>query len=158
VVVANDGHNDGMYLPVAFDLGVAAALRNELSAIVYIADEFPGYPCRQCLRDAEVGEELILVSFDPFALASPYRQSGPIFLHRFDCSANRDNSRIPEQLCRRQLSIRAFDADEMMIDAAVIHGEELDESLLRYAGNRATVFVDVHNATRGCWAARYQLA
>ena len=25
---------------------------------VYVADECPGYPCRQCLRDAAIGDEL----------------------------------------------------------------------------------------------------
>ena len=29
---------------------------------VYVADAKPSYPCRPCLRDAEVGEELLLVS------------------------------------------------------------------------------------------------
>ena len=31
-----------------------------------VADESPGYPCRQCLRDADVGEELVV-----FAWADP---------------------------------------------------------------------------------------
>jgi hypothetical protein len=144
-----------MQKPLVFDSTLADTYRRDSTAIVYVADGFPGYPCRQCLRDAEEGEELILVSFDPFALASPYRQAGPIFLHRTDCATNRDDSVVPEQLQRRQLSVRAFDTDEMMIDAAVITGDELAEKLERLALNPATAFVDVHNATRGCWAARY---
>jgi hypothetical protein len=142
---------------MVFDPTVANSLRQEPSPIMYIADEFPGYPCRQCLRDAEVGEELILVSFDPFSLGSPYRQSGPIFLHRNDCSANRDDSTFPDELTRRQLSVRAFDANEMMLDAAVISGVELEALLGRFASDPLAAFVDVHNATRGCWAARYQV-
>ena len=31
----------------------------------FIADAKPGYPCRQCLCDAEIGEALILVAHDP---------------------------------------------------------------------------------------------
>lgn len=46
-----------------------------------VADASPGYPCRACLCDAEVGEELLLVSHDPFAGPSPYRCASPIFLH-----------------------------------------------------------------------------
>jgi hypothetical protein len=150
-------HDGPMQQPALFDTEVAHALRSSSDPIVYVADEYPGYPCRQCLRDAQVGEELILVSFDPFVSASPYRQAGPIFLHREDCSSNRDDSRIPDQLCRRQLSVRAFDADEMMIDAAVIQGNELDDLLHRFEHNPEMSFVDVHNATRGCWAARYRV-
>jgi Protein of unknown function (DUF1203) len=40
-------------------------------APVCVADERPGYPCRQCLEDAEIGEELLLVSYDPFMIDSP---------------------------------------------------------------------------------------
>ena len=39
---------------------------------MYVADEKPSFPCRQCLRDAEIGEELLLVSYDPFEIDSPY--------------------------------------------------------------------------------------
>jgi Protein of unknown function (DUF1203) len=139
---------------VCFDPAVANELRSDPVAIRYVADEFPGYPCRQCLRDAEVGAELLLVSHDPFELPSPYRQRGPIFLHLLDCSTNHDESPFPEQLRRRQLSIRVFDHQQMMIDAAVIPGGELETTIARFAAVTETAFVDVHNATRGCWAAR----
>ncbi len=145
-----------MRSPVCFDPTVACDLRADPTAITYVADENPGYPCRQCLRDAEVGEELILIGHDPFYGTSPYRQRGPIFLHRVDCSSNRDESSIPEQLRRRQLSVRAFDKGEMMIDAEVVPGEQLESTMASMFANPETSFVDVHNATRGCWAARYE--
>lgn len=139
-----------------FDHAEGTRLRSLHSITRYTADSFPGYPCRQCLRDAEVGEELVLVSFDPFSLDSPYRQAGPIFLHRADCSSNRDNDAIPEQLARRQLSVRAFDRNEMMIDAAILDGSQLREQITKFFEAADTAFIDVHNATRGCWAARYE--
>jgi hypothetical protein len=86
----------------------------------YIADAKPGYPCRQCLCDAEVGEHLILVSHDPFSTVSPYRSRSPIFLHEEACTAPNDFMMLADQLTRRQLSVRAFDRMEMMIDTAVI--------------------------------------
>ena len=66
------------------------------ATVVRVADESPGYPCRQCLRDAEVGEELVLVSYDPFegfGEHSPYRSASPIFLHRDDCGGRLDTAR-----------------------------------------------------------------
>lgn len=120
---------------------------------VYIADAVPGYPCRQCLRDAEIGEELLLVSFDPFTLATPYRSASPIFVHREDCSDRLDRSPLPQQLAVRQLSVRAFDGAEMMTDAAVIDGGSLVEKLDEFFGDEAVQSVHIHNATRGCWAA-----
>lgn len=38
-------------------------------------------PCRRCLTDAEPGEEVRLVSYDPFVLDSPYRSPSPVFVH-----------------------------------------------------------------------------
>lgn len=118
----------------------------------YIADAKPGYPCRQCLRDAEAGEPLILVSHDPYTTDSPYRSRSPIFLHERHCGVPEDLTTLPEQLSLRQLSVRAFDRDEMMIDAAVIDGTDLDAHLRRFFEEPATNQVHIHNATRGCWA------
>ena len=119
---------------------------------LYVADEDPGYPCRQCLRDAAVGDELILVSHDPFGTQSPYRSASPIFLHRTSCEPYVMESVLPEQLTRRQLSVRSFDGEEMMIDAAVIDGADLEFTIQRFFADSASNQIHVHNATRGCWA------
>ena len=118
---------------------------------VYVADEVPGYPCRQCLEDAQIGEELILVSYDPFTTDSAYRSASPIFLHRSPC-APAETGALPLQLTRRQLSVRSFDRDEMMIDAAVVDGTDLEETLRAFFADDASELVHVHNASRGCWA------
>jgi Protein of unknown function (DUF1203) len=119
---------------------------------LYVADEHPGYPCRQCLRDAAVGDELILVSHDPFGTDSPYRSASPIFLHRTSCQPYAIEPVLPEQLTRRQLSVRSFDSEEMMIDAAVIDGTDLEFTIQRFFADTASNQIHVHNATRGCWA------
>jgi hypothetical protein len=121
---------------------------------VYVADEKPSFPCRQCLRDAEIGEELLLVSYDPFTVDSPYRSASPIFLHREPCSPPTDLHVLPEQLTFRQLSVRAFDAAALMIDAAIVQGDQLAGTLSRMFDDDACDHIHVHNATRGCWAVR----
>lgn len=120
----------------------------------YIADSNPGYPCRVCLRDAEVGEELLLVSHDPFVTDSPYRSASPIFIHSAPCDPEplASLSALPTQLTLRQLSVRAFDDEAKMIDAAVIDGTELDVTLCAMFTHDAVTTVHVHNAVRGCWA------
>jgi Protein of unknown function (DUF1203) len=121
---------------------------------VYVADEKPGFPCRQCLRDAEIGDELLLVSHDPFIMDSPYRSASPIFLHRKACSPPDDLHALPEQLTIRQLSVRAFDVNALMIDAAIVQGDHLASALDRMFDDPECDCVHVHNATRGCWAVR----
>jgi hypothetical protein len=134
--------------------------------IVHVADSKPGYPCRQCLRDAEVGEELVLVSHDPFAGEfaggsagdSPYRSASPIFLHRAPCGAPDADDHLPVQLTGRQLSVRSFDEAAMMIDAAVIDGNDLRATIERFFADDASERVHVHNAVRGCWAVTVERA
>lgn len=118
----------------------------------FAADTKPGYPCRQCLRDADVGEILVLVAHDPFTIDSPYRSRSPIFLHERPCGAPDDTGTLPEQLTTRQLSVRAFDSDAMMIDAVIIDGNDLDGTLQEFFANSVTAVIHIHNATRGCWA------
>jgi hypothetical protein len=136
---------------------VADRLRAD-AVVVRVADESPGYPCRACLRDAAVGEELVLVSHDPFdgwsaAEASPYRSASPIYLHRRDCSADVDGDRVPDQLARRRLSVRAFDHAAMMLDGSVIDGADLAVTLDALATRADVDRVFVHNAGPGCFAA-----
>lgn len=129
----------------------ADALRT-VGGPIHVADEHPGYPCRQCLRDAQIGEELVLVSHDPFDATSPYRCSSPIFLHRIPCGEPEPSHPLPRQLTGRQLSVRAFDPAAMMLDAAVIAGDDLPATIQRFLANPAVDHLHVHNAVRGCWA------
>lgn len=121
-----------------------------------IADAHPGYPCRQCLRDAELGDELILVSYDPFDTTSPYRSASPIFLHRQACAPDGDATILPAQLTSRLLSVRAFDDAAMMLDAAMIDGAELETTVQQMFDDDAITVLHVHNAVRGCFAARIE--
>ena len=130
----------------------AAAELRKRGGTIHVADEHPGYPCRQCLLDAQVGEELLLVSHDPFVTESEYRSASPIFLHRSPCAPSLAAGELPRQLTQRQLSVRSFDADEMMIDAAVIDGARLDDTIARFFADEDSHRIHVHNATRGCWA------
>jgi Protein of unknown function (DUF1203) len=136
------------------DETAAKNLRQLRALKTYIADTQPGYPCRQCLRDAEVGDELVLVSYHPFKTDSPYASASPIFLHREFCGNNRDTSALPQQLERRLLSIRAFDKHERMLEAEVAPGTELSDVIRGFFSMKNVDHVHVHNAKRGCWAAR----
>ena len=52
------------------------------------------------------------------------------------------------------MSVRAFDAQSMMLDADVVDGKLLEPVLQRLFDNEAVEFVHLHNAKRGCYAAR----
>lgn len=118
-----------------------------------VAGAHPGYPCRQCLRDAQVGDELVLVSHDPFEGDSPYRAPTAIFLHRHDCGAPDPGPALPAQLARRRLAVRAYDAAQMMTEARIVDGVDLPTAVDELFQDAAVQRLDLHNAARGCWAA-----
>jgi hypothetical protein len=84
---------------------------------------------------------------------SPYRSASPIFIHSEPCAHEVDLDR-PDQLTVRQLAVRAFDSEAMMIDAAVIDGEDLDDQVAEMFSNVDADHLHVHFAQRGCWAVR----
>ncbi len=136
---------------VPIESSIADRLR-ATGGIRHTADTKPGYPCRHCLRDAEIGEELILVAYDPFTQDSPYRSTSPIFLHAEPCVPALGSDALPEQLTVRTLSVRAFDDQAMMTNAEVIEGRDLENTIERFFADTAVDQIHVHNASPGCWA------
>jgi len=111
-------------------------------------------PCRRCLRNAETGDALILAPYDPFTLETPYAGEGPVFVHAEGCSAHRLlPGAVSEQVFGRVLSVRAYDAEAMLLNAEVMAGEQLAArapALLETPGS----FLHVHFAGPGCFAFR----
>ncbi len=89
---------------------------------------------------------------------SPYRSSHAIFVREGATTAYDAIDEIPEVLRRRLLSVRAFDKDAMIVDADVIEGDELRAYVATKFGQEYVEFIDVHNAKRGCFAARVRRA
>lgn len=123
-----------------------------------IVDAKPGFPCRVTLEDAEPGETVLLVPFEHHPAHSPYRASGPIFV-RENAHASYDHvGDVPSALRARLLSVRAYAKDGMMVDADVTEGAELEPLLERLFADPRVAYAHVHNARRGCYAARVERA
>ncbi|PWG01667.1 DUF1203 domain-containing protein [Sphingosinicella humi] len=118
------------------------------------ADAKPGYPCRVTLEDAEPGETLLLLNYEHQAAATPYRSSHAIFVREGARVEAVFENEVPPLLSERLLSVRAFDADGMMVDADCLQGSELEPAIERLFGDSRTAYLHVHNAKRGCFAAR----
>jgi Protein of unknown function (DUF1203) len=120
------------------------------------ADEPDAYPCRVSLTRAAVGNELLLLNHAHQKTASsPYRASGPIFVSRHGRTGYyRDE--LPPIMRNRLLSLRAYDADAIMIDAEVGEGEQVLALIDRFLADPNVAHVDAHFARRGCFAARIE--
>jgi len=121
-----------------------------------IVDEFPGYPCRVSLTDAEIGEEVIVLNYEHHNVNSPYRSNGPIFIRKIGQTANPKMNEIPIMFNHRLLSIRGFDKDAIMIFAEVMSGENLKENLFSILQNQAISYLHIHNAKPGCYNCRVE--
>ena len=119
-----------------------------------VADTMPGFPCRVSLADAAIGETLLLLNHEHLPVASPYRAAHAIYVREGAEQAHPEPGEVPEVIARRLISGRAFDAAGMMTDADVAEGDAVAPLIERLFADTAVVFVDLHNARPGCFAAR----
>ena len=117
-----------------------------------VATAKPGFPCRVSLEDADEGEELLLLPYLHQPGASPYRASGPIFVRRGATRRVMAADVVPSYVSSRLISVRAYDARHLMVDAAVCEGTAVAAEIERMFEDRAIAYVHLHNAKRGCFS------
>lgn len=137
-----------------FALGDAELKRH--GALRRIAED-GGYPCRISLTDAAPGDTVILVNYEHQDADTPFRARHAIYVRegerRFESV-----DEIPAQLRKRLLSIRAFDASGMMVNADVVEGRDLEPLIDRFLADEAVAYLHLHYARQGCYAARVDRA
>jgi hypothetical protein len=126
----------------------------EFSAKRCFATESPGYPCRISLEDARVGEELLLLPYLHQAATSPYRASGPIFVRRGVQQCRSAIGELPGYVTSRLMSVRAYDADHMMVAASVCEGSAAAGEIQEFFSKEDVAYIHLHNAKRGCFSAQ----
>lgn len=135
--------------------------RDELAAhgvLRYIADEAPGFPDRIEMRDAEIGESLLLLNYVHQNADTPYYASHAIFVLEGATQTYLTKNIVPEVLFRRLQSLRAFDADGMMLAADVATGSEIERTIQRLFADEKVTYIHTHNAGRGCYSGRVDRA
>jgi hypothetical protein len=125
-----------------------------LGAKRYVADVKPGFPCRVSLSDASPGERVILVPFRHQPGKTPYQAAGPIFVREGAQTRGSVVDEVPEILQSRLLSLRAYDAQDMLVASDVIEGMHVEDHLNRLLDVSAVSYVHVHFAKPGCYACR----
>ena len=129
-----------------------------LNAMRLIADKKPGFPCRVSLQDAEMGEVVLLLSYVHQNAGSPYQSSGAIFIRKNAKTAHLGKNEIPNMLRHRLLSVRAYNADNMMLEAMVIEGKILEETIHALFEKKEIAYLHIHNAKPGCYNCLVQRA
>jgi hypothetical protein len=124
----------------------------------YVADKKPAFPDRIELRDAEIGETLLLLNYTHQPANTPYRASHAIFVLEGATTTYDRVNEIPEALRVRTLSLRAFDNSHQMVDADLVEGQQLEDAIDRLLASSRVAYIQAHYAKRGCYAARIERA
>jgi hypothetical protein len=95
-----------------------------------------------------------LVNFEHQSADSPYQATHAIFVRENAEQAFPELGTVPEVLETRLISIRAFDDKHYMVDADVVDGSRLSESIPAMLQDPRVAYLHLHNAKRGCFAAR----
>ncbi|MEO6259962.1 MAG: DUF1203 domain-containing protein [Thermoanaerobaculia bacterium] len=117
-----------------------------------------GEPCRDVLRRAHPGEELILASYTPFTKAGPYKEFGPIFILARNNAEPVERESLPagseEDFLRQQFVIRAYSYAEEIIDAALVTAAAAQPTIDRFFDRPDAAFLHVRFPAYGCFACR----
>lgn len=119
-----------------------------------------GEPCRDVLRRAAPGEQLILASHSPFAKEGPFKEYGPVYI--LDRAADEviDAGSIvagqEHNYLRERFAIRAYSKDETILDAALVDARDAQAVVDRFFARDDVAFLHVRFPTYGCFAARLE--
>lgn len=119
----------------------------------------PGAPCRITLEDAHPGETVLLMNYEHQPADTPFRSRHAIFVREGAADRSFAPGEIPPVFAARQfLSLRAFDASGMMVDADITPTAELPEAIDRLLAHPDVAYLHAHYAGAGCYAARIDRA
>lgn len=122
----------------------------------YVCDANPGFPDRIEMRDADIGETLLLINHTSMDKDTPYKASHAIFVREGAIKTYEASNEIPPIMFDRLMSLRAFDQAGMMLDAAVASGIEIRTFVEKALMNKSIAHIDAHTATRGCFIGRIE--
>lgn len=116
-----------------------------------IVDKQFNFPCRVSLEDAEIGEEVILISYQHHKTNGPYQASGPIFIRKGVKMKSLKKNQIPIMLNHRLLSFRGYDILGNMKFAITDEGSKTNSVLKKMFDNNEIEYIQIHNSSPGCF-------
>lgn len=122
------------------------------------ADTHQGYPDRIEMCEAAVGETLLLLNHTFQSANTPYRGSHAVYVREAAKQKYDRLNQVPDVMRRRLLSLRAYDASHMMIDADICDGQQIEALIELLFSNPSVAYIHVHYAKRGCYSGRVDRA
>lgn len=144
--------------PFAHLFGLDEAALAAHGATRHVVDAPVGFPDRVELRDLSPGETALLLNHVHQPADNAYRASHAIFVREGATEAYDRVDEVPTLFRIRTLSLRAYDANDLMVDADLVDGKQVEYLIARLLAREDVAYVHAHYAKRGCYAARIDRA
>ncbi len=110
-----------------------------------------GEPVRCCLRNATAGDAMLLFNYEPPLPASPYRETGAIFVHADPCPGATAEGYPPDWYGRPQV-LRAYDSRGWIHPATRVHdGTDPEPVITGMLADPTVVQIHSRNVAYGCY-------
>ncbi|UYZ64367.1 DUF1203 domain-containing protein [Hymenobacter weizhouensis] len=119
-------------------------------------------PCRVSLRPFTVGVDMrILAAYSPFSQASPYAETGPIFISAEAVAPYTDVHRFPPKIKADKvhfpLSLLGYSAAEHMVYTEQVGDQDIDQRIEQVFATRPEVaFLHVRNSEACCFICKVE--
>lgn len=148
------------YAFVALPSETVAQLRDDVAAGTLLARRVvvseSGAPCRHCLHPADAGDELLLLTFQPFGGDSPYTVPSPIFIHAEPCAPYAVTGEVPPVVRSGLRAVRSYDCNHDLVDGDVVPGSDVEALVERLLDDERADYLHVYSATAGCFTCRIE--
>jgi len=138
--------------PFAHLFGLSDAELARHGAVRLMTSDGDRHPDRIELRLARPGETVLLVNHEHQGADTPYRSRHAIFVREHAETPFDAVGELPPML-RSLMSLRAFDANGMMVDADIAEGDAVEGLIERLLARPDVAYIHAHYARRGCYAA-----
>ncbi|MEJ6389763.1 DUF1203 domain-containing protein [Gymnodinialimonas ulvae] len=118
----------------------------------HIADRPNALPDRITMRDAEPGDAMILLNHTYQTARSPYHGTHAIFVKEGATVPYDAIDEIPPVMVHRLLSLRGFDASDMIAEGRVVEGRVAAAAINDMFEHPAIRYIHAHNAGHGCFS------
>jgi hypothetical protein len=118
----------------------------------------PGHPCRHCLKNIDVGEELFVLAYRPFPVLQPYAETGPIFLHKRPCQRYQAQEVLPPMLSSPDYIVRGYSQEDRIVygSGAVTPTESIASRAAELLAREDIAYVHVRSARNNCYQCRIE--
>ena len=139
--------------PYAALFDATDAGRDMARATIVTVDSDRGYPCRVSLKDARIGERVLLAHHVSNDIDGPFRMAHAIYVREGAEPAKPAIDSVPEMIASRTVGLRAFDASGAMRRAQLAGPGETDGTIRELFSDPGIAFIHAHNAAYGCFLA-----